>query len=154
MSPFASGKTSANGAFSIPVSLKLSGTLSVTYGGAPGVPAAAAEVDNVTAATWDVTIGAVTATPTSVAPAAPSTITGSVTRTYSGVTEPAKSLALLVTVQPTGGTATTARTVTNATGGFALKVAPRVTTTYTVKVVGVAGHGGATAAPVTVTVVP
>ncbi len=74
------------------------------------------------------------------------------TRSYDGASEPAKALALSVTVQPTTGSATTAKVTTTATGAFTLKVAPKVTTTYTVKVLGVAGHDDATASPVTITV--
>ena len=57
-----------------------------------------------------------------------------------------------MTVQPTGGVATTSKVTTNASGLFTLKVSPKVTTTYTVKVLNVAGHDDATASPVTVTV--
>ena len=59
-----------------------------------------------------------------------------------------------MTVQPTGGVATTAKATTNASGVFSLKVTPKVTTTYTVRVSGVAGHDNASASPVTVTVTP
>jgi hypothetical protein len=148
----ATGKTSSDGSFSIPAVLKVSGKLQVVYAGAPGLPAVTADVDDVTAAAWDVAISNPTASPTSVAPAKPATITGTVTRTYAGVTEPAKALRLTITAQPTGDTATSLSAVTTATGAFTLKVTPKVTTTYTVKVSGVAGHDNATATPVTVTV--
>ena len=52
------------------------------------------------------------------------------------------------------GVATTSKVTTNAIGLFTLKVSPKVTTTYTVRVAGVAGHDDATASPVTVTVAP
>jgi hypothetical protein len=148
----ATGKTSSDGSFSIPAVLKVSGKLQVVYAGAPGLPAVTADVDDVTAAAWDVAISNPTASPTSVAPAKPATITGTVTRTYAGVTEPAKALRLTITAQPTGDTATSLSAVTTATGAFTLKVTPKVTTTYTVKESGVAGHDNATATPVTVTV--
>ena len=150
----ATGKTAANGSFAVAVPLKVSGALSVVFAGSAGLPAASAAVDTVAAESWDVAIGTPTASPASVAPAKPATITGSVTRTYGGATEPAKSLAVVVTVQPTGGTATTTKATTNASGLFTVKVSPKVTTTYTVRVAGVAGHDDASAAPVTVTVVP
>jgi hypothetical protein len=148
----ATGKTAANGSFSIPVTLKVSGLLSVAYAGAAGLPAASEDVEDVTAASWDTAISTPVATPSTVAPAKPATVTGTVTRTFDGATEPAKSLALVVTVQPTGGVATTAQVTTNAAGLFTLKVAPKVTTTYTVRVLSAAGHDDATATPVTVTV--
>ena len=150
----AAGKTTANGTFSIPVALKLSGDLTVVYTGGAGLPAATTAVDSVSAESWGVSIGTPTASPATVAPAKPATLTGSVTRTYGGVSEPGKALALTVTVQPTGGVATTAKATTNASGAFSLKVTPKVTTTYTVRVSGVAGHDNASASPVTVTVTP
>jgi hypothetical protein len=150
----ASGKTAANGSFSIPVALKVSGELSVVYAGTAGVPAASSAVDTVTAESWAVSFGTPAASPASVTLGQPSTITGSVTRAHGGMTEPAKSLAVTVTVQPNGGSATTARATTSASGVFTLRVSPKVTTTYTARVVGVAGHVDASAAPVTVTVTP
>jgi hypothetical protein len=146
------GKTAANGSFSIPVALKVSGQLSVVYAGAAGLPAASEDVDDVIAASWDTAITTPVATPASVAPGQPAAITGTVTRSFGGATELAKSLALTVTVQPTGGASTTSRVTTNASGLFTLKVAPKVTTTYTVKVLNAPGHDDATASPVTVTV--
>ena len=148
------GKTAANGSFSIPVVLKVSGEMTVVYAGAAGLPAASADVDTVTAASWDTSISTPVASPASVAAGKPATVTGTVTRSYDGASEPAKALALSVTVQPTTGSATTTKVTTTATGAFTLKVAPKVTTTYTVKVLGVAGHDDATASPVTITVVP
>ena len=148
----ATGKTAANGSFSIPAALKVSGQLSVVYAGAAGLPAASEDVGTVTAASWDTAITTPVATPSSVTAGKLSAITGTVTRTFNGATEPAKSLALSVTVQPTGGVATTSKVTTNASGLFTLKVSPKVTTTYTVKVLNVVGHDDATASPVTVTV--
>ena len=86
----ATGKTAANGTFSIPVALKLSGDLTVVYTGGAGLPAATTAVDTVSAESWDVSIGTPTASPATVAPAKPATLTGSVTRTYDGATEPAQ----------------------------------------------------------------
>ena len=76
------------------------------------------------------------------------------TRTYGGATEPAKSLAAR------GDRPADRRLGDHDEGdherqrAFTLKVSPKVTTTYTVRVAGVAGHDDASAAPVTVTVVP
>lgn len=145
------GRTLANGSYSIPVPLKVSGALSVVFAGAAGLPAATAEVDDVTAGTWATSLSTPTATPARVAVAQQSVITGSLTRTYGSTTEAGRGT-LTVTVQPTGGATGTVRVTTTANGTFTLKVTPKVTTTYTVRLVGLAGHADAAATPVTVTV--
>lgn len=148
----ASGRTGTDGRYSIPVTLRLSGTLSVAYTGAPGLPPASATGGTVTAESWTPSISAPSALPATAAAGTARTITGVVTRTWGSTTQPATALRLSVLVQPAGGVATTVSTTTSTTGAFTLKVYPRVTTTYTVRVYGVAGHTDAGATPVTLTV--
>ncbi|MEI5672620.1 MULTISPECIES: hypothetical protein [unclassified Nocardioides] len=145
------GRTTANGSYSIPVVLKQSGELSVAFAGVAGLPAASDVVDDVTAGTWTTTLSTPTATPTTVGVAKPSVITGTLTRTYQGVTEPARGT-LTVAVAPTTGAAGTVKVTTAANGTFTLKVSPKVTTTYTVRLLGLAGHADTAATPVKVTV--
>lgn len=146
-----SGRTAANGTYSIPVALKVSGELSVAFAGSPGLAAASDVVDDVTAGTWTTALSTPTATPSTVAVAGLSTITGTLTRTYGDVTESARGT-LTVTVTPTTGVASTVKVTTAANGTFALKVKPKVTTTYTVKLINLAGHADVTGTPVKVTV--
>ncbi|CAM3789176.1 hypothetical protein [Nocardioides zeicaulis] len=148
----ASGRTAADGTFRVPVLLRTSGDLTVSYAGSAGVPAATVAVAPVTAGSWAPTVTTPVAAPTLAPPGAARTLTGVVTRTFNGATEPARSLRLTVSVQPVGGLATTTTVTTTATGAYTVRVSPRVTTTYTVRVLGVAGHLDAAAAPVTVRV--
>jgi hypothetical protein len=147
----ATGRTLANGTYSIPVALKVSGELSVALAGAAGLPAATDVVDDVVAGTWTTELTTPTAVPASVAAAQQSVITGRLNRTYGSTTGAGRGT-LTITVQPTGGATGTVKVATSASGTFTLKVAPKVTTTYTVRLVGLAGHTDAAAAPVTVTV--
>lgn len=148
----ASGRTGSDGRFTIPAALKVSGELTVSYVGTPGVPAASTTVGTVTAGTWTPALTAPVASPAAGAAGTARTITGSVTRSYDGVTEPAKSVKLTILVQPVGGTLTSLSTTTTSTGTYTLKVYPKVTTTYTVRVLSVAGYAYATSTPVTLTV--
>lgn len=147
----ATGRTAADGTYSIPTVLKVSGDLSVAFAGAAGLPAATTEVDEVTAGTWITTLSTPTATPSAITPAKPVVITGTLSRTYGSTTEPARG-SLTVTVAPTTGATGTVKVSTAANGTFTLKVAPKVTTTYTVRLVGLTGHADTAATPVTVTV--
>jgi hypothetical protein len=80
-------------------------------------------------------------------------VTGSVTRTYGGTTEPGKAVPVKLYYQAAGASVQSVLSgVTSATGTFTFKVAPRATTTYEVDVVSVTGHADATSGPLTVTV--
>lgn len=147
----ATGRTAADGSYSVPTVLKVSGELSVAFAGAAGLPAATADVDEVTAGTWTTALSTPTATPSTSTPAKPVVITGALSRTYGSTTESARG-SLTVAVAPTTGAVGTVKVTTAANGTFTLKVAPKVTTTYTVRLVGLAGHADTAATPVTVTV--
>ncbi|MCF6379175.1 hypothetical protein L2K70_16300 [Nocardioides KLBMP 9356] len=148
----ASGRTGTDGRFTVPAVLTTSGELTVSYAGTAGVPAASRSLGTVAVGTWTTALSAPVATPGVGAAGTARTITGTVTRSYADVTEPARSIRLSVLVQPVGGTMTSISTTTTSTGTYSLKVYPQVTTTYTVRVLRVAGHSDATAAPVTLTV--
>lgn len=145
--------TSANGTFSVAPALKLSGTLSVSFAGASGQPAASAEVAPVTAGTWTTSTTA-SASTTSVTAGAPVTFTGTVSKSYGGATLPAVGLRVSVyflaagAASPTLVTATTTRTG----GAFTAKAYPKAPGTWTVRVLPVAGHAGSEAGPVTISV--
>ena len=142
-------KTLANGTYTVTVPLRASGALKVVYAGAAGLPADSVVLGEVTAGTWSTT------TTLQSAPSGTAlTLSGSVARTYRGLTEGARSVKVKVWFTPTStGVAAQAGTVTTtATGGFALRVTPRASGTYTAVTSGNLGHGDSTSGGVPVTV--
>lgn len=152
----ASGRTSTTGAFTVPVPLKLTGTMSVTYAGAAGQPATAVSVGGVVAGTFQTAV-----TLASGAASAPVggavTLSGAVTRTYRGSTEGARGIRVQVWFRP-GGTGTavlvtsTTTSTTLTTGAWSARVSAKSTGTYTAVVSGVAGHQDSSSAAVGLTV--
>ncbi|WP_435770684.1 hypothetical protein [Nocardioides sp. SYSU DS0651] len=145
--------TATDGTYVAAVPLRLSGALSVRYAGAAGQPAASVDLGAVTAGTWSTTVTS-RASAASVSPGAALTLSGSVTRTYQGTTEPAPRLRVRVLFRASGASTSTVvgYATTTATGTYALRVYPRSTGTWTVAMVGVPGHADSEAAPLTVNV--
>jgi hypothetical protein len=80
-------------------------------------------------------------------------VTGSLTRSYGGVSEPAKSVPVKIHARAAGSsTDVVTSAATTVTGAFKAIVRPKVTTTYTVEVAGVAHYEDAAATAFTVTV--
>jgi 5-hydroxyisourate hydrolase-like protein (transthyretin family) len=145
--------TKADGTFSIAVALKVSGTLSVSYAGASGQPAAKVDVGAVTAVSWSTAVTA-SASSSTVAAGGSVTLSGSVSRTWSGATSPAPAIKVKVTFRATGSSTTTVvSTVTTTTSGtFTAKVYPKASGTWTLTVSDVAGYVSANSSPLTITV--
>ncbi|MBO9524471.1 MAG: hypothetical protein J7518_23270 [Nocardioidaceae bacterium] len=148
-----SAKVLADGTFSAVVPLKVSGTLSVAYAGAPGQPASSVTVGTVTAGTWTTAVTA-NASAGSVVLGGSVTFTGSVTKTYGGSTVPAGSLRVVASFTPTGSTTRTLVTsgTTTASGTYTLRVFPKATGTWTLTVPTAPGYAESTATPRTITV--
>jgi hypothetical protein len=145
-------KTAADGSFRLSAPLKASGTLSASYVGSAGLPAAATVLGEVTAGSWTTTLTASPSVPTTTAGAAV-TVTGSLSRSYGGTTGPAPGVAVRLYSRASGAvTDTVSPAVTTATGTFSFRVAPGLTTSYTVKVGSVPGYRDAAVGPFTVTV--
>ena len=142
-----SGRTLSDGTFRIVLPLRLSGTMDVVYAGAAGLPADTVTLGEVTSGTWST---AVSLRPVS---GAQPPLTGTVTRTYAGVTEAAKGLRVKLYFTPTStGVRVLATTVTTTTsGGFVAKLYPSVNGTYTAVVSATAGYADATSDGVAVT---
>jgi hypothetical protein len=146
-------KVGTDGAFSASVPLKVSGALVAVYAGTAGQPAASVALGPVVAGTWTPTV---TATPsaTHVSAGAAVTMTGSVTRTYAGSTGPAPSVKVSAYFTPSGSTTRTllGSATTGTGGGYTLRLLPKGTGTWTMRVTGVAGYAEASADDVVVTV--
>lgn len=148
------GSTGTNGGYSIAFPLKVSGSLRVSYAGAAGQPAATTVIGPVVAGRWTPTVTA-TASASSAAYSTAVTVTGSVTRTYQGTTQPAAGLRVGVYFRATGSSTRTlvASGTTGPAGSAAVRVYARASGTWTVEVRGQAGYSDASSAglPITVT---
>lgn len=149
-----SARVLADGTFSAVVPLRLSGTLSVAYAGAPGQPAASVTVGPVVAGTWTTAVSA-TASANQVTLGGVVTFTGSVSKSYDGSTVPAGSLRVVAYFTPTGSTTrtlVTSGTTTAVAGTFTLRVYPKSTGTWTIEVPATTGYTQSTTAAFPVTV--
>lgn len=144
-----SGKTLADGTYSITVPLKVSGAMSVVYAGAAGLPAHSVALGEVTAGTWS-TVTSLQGTPAGTA----LVLSGTVTRSYRGLTEAAKGVKVRLWFTPTStGVPALAGTVTTTTAGaFTLRVTPRATGGFTAETSGNPGYGESTSGAVPVSV--
>ncbi len=144
----ASGKTLADGTYSLPVPLRVSGAMTVSYGGAAGLPADTADLGQVTAGTWTTSFPSVGAARS----ASTVTVTGTLTRTYAGSTAVAPAVPVKVWFTPTStGVAGQVATGTTATNGtFTVRAGYRGAGSYTVKVLKVPGYADATSSAATV----
>jgi hypothetical protein len=143
-----SGKTLADGTYRISVPLRLSGTMTVVYAGAAGLPADSVSLGSVTAGSWT------SAITMSGAPYGTGfQLTGSVTKTYGGVTKPAGAVKVRVYFTPssTGVAALVSSVNTNAAGGYAAKVYPSVSGSYKTVVTDVVGYADSTSGTFSVT---
>ncbi|MFL6171549.1 MAG: hypothetical protein ACJ716_01535, partial [Marmoricola sp.] len=145
-------KVVADGTFAVVVPLKLSGAMTASYAATAGQPAANVDLGTVTAGTWTTVVSA-SASASHVALAGSVLLTGSVTRSYGGTTSTAGAVRVSAYFTPAGGTATLVSAVTTtAAGAFSLKVLPKASGTWTVRVTGVAGYGEASSDPMVVSV--
>lgn len=148
-----SATTTTSGTFTASVALKVSGTLSVSYAGTTGQPAARADVGPVVAGTWStaVTAGSSAA---SVAAGGSVTLTGSVSRAYRGATSPAAGLRLRLVFRATGSSTGTVvgYATTTTSGTFTARAYPKASGTWTVVLSATPGYADASSAPLAVAV--
>jgi len=139
------GRTLADGSYSLSAPLKVSGALSVTYAGAAGLPADTVDLGEVTAGTWSTAFTSASASRvgTSV------TVTGALTRTYDASTVAAAAVPVKVYFTPTstGVAAQVMSATTSASGTFSARTSYRSAGSYTVKVLNVPGHTDSTSSP-------
>lgn len=147
------GTTSTTGAFTASILLRVNGVLSVVWPGAAGLPTSGADVGSVTAGTWSTALTATTAA-TSVPVGGYTTLSGSLTRTYAGISSPGARLRLKVVFRATGSTTDTVVTspTTTATGTFSVRIYPKASGTWRVTLTSTLGYADATSATRTVTV--
>ncbi len=143
----AAGKTVADGAFTIAVPLKVSGSLRVVFAGSAGLPAADDVVGPVTAGTWAT---ALTLSGSAVPPSV--NLTGKLTRTYADASSGPKGVKVKIYFAPTGGAPVLVTSATTlADGAFTAKVAPKASGAYTAVVSATVGYADAQSPSVGVT---
>ncbi|MCZ4500748.1 MAG: hypothetical protein JWQ74_3303 [Marmoricola sp.] len=148
-----SGATTPTGSYRVSVPLKVSGALAARYAGAAGQPAATAEVGPVTAGTWTTRMTSAASSMT-IGKGAATTITGTVTKTYAGVTKPANGLKVSLYLSPAGSTGRSllGAATTTTTGTFSTRVRPASSGTLAAMIAAVTGYTEASAEPFPITV--
>jgi hypothetical protein len=149
----ASGMVTSAGTWRAAGPLRYSGALVARYAGTTGQPAAQVALGDVVAGTWATALTA--ATSTGQVPVGGSmTVSGSLSRSYLGVSQPAAGVRLTVYFQASGSStrSAVAYPIVSASGTFAVKVYPRATGSWTVVLSGVTGYANATSAALPVTV--
>lgn len=148
----AAGTVSTTGAWTAAGALKYSGALTARYAGTAGQPVAQVALGDVVAGTWSTALTAGTSA-SHVAVGGSMTVTGTLTRSYLGVTQPAAGVRVSVYFQATGATTRTLAggATVSSTGSYLLKVFPKASGTWTAVLSGVTGYANATSAAVPVT---
>lgn len=149
----ASAVVTAAGTWTAAGPLRYSGALSARYAGTAGQPAAQVALGDVVAGTWSTALTAITST-SQVPVGGWMTVSGSLTRSYGGLTQPATGVRPMVYFQAAGSSTRVAVAYASlsAAGTFAVRVYPRGTGTWTVELAGVPGYTNATSAAMPVTV--
>ena len=146
------GRTLADGTFTVKGALRTSGALRLVYAGVAGQPAAAVALGDATAGTWSTALTA-SSSLSSVTLGGSTTLTGSLTRTYGGTTTPAGAMRVQVWFTPTGGVPVLVTTVgTNTAGSWSARVYPKATGTWKAVLPATTGYAGTTSSGVAVTV--
>jgi len=121
-----SARTTSAGAVTIAVAPPYSGQLTAVYAGAPGRPAASADLGAVAVDPWTPSL-AVNASSAAITHGTAVTYSGTATRTGSTGTFPASGLIVHLVFTPSGGTPMTIASVSvSSKGTFAARYAPRV----------------------------
>jgi hypothetical protein len=149
----ATGRVATDGSFAVPAAVRSAGVLDVAYAGAAGQPAAAAVAGPVTVGTWTPAL-TLALSASSVPLGGYAVVTGTVTRSYAGVTEPARSVLVRLYLAPSSGAAPLLLTsvYSMSTGAFSTRIYPRSSGTLTAVVQPVTGYAGASSAPLSLTV--
>ncbi|GAA4819299.1 hypothetical protein ACFQ0K_10670 [Nocardioides caeni] len=148
-----SASTTATGSYTATIPLRTSGTLSVVFAGAAGLPTSRTDVGTVTAGQWSTTLTATSAA-TTVPAGGWTTLSGTLSRTYGGATSPGARLRLKVVFRPTGSSTDTIVTsvTTTATGTFTTRIYPKASGTWRVTLTSTLGYADASSATRTVSV--
>jgi hypothetical protein len=142
-----SGRTLADGSYTVTVPLRTSGALQVVYAGAAGLPADSVAVGDVTAGTWTTSVTLSGAKSGTVA-----TLNGAVTKSYGGVAKPAGSVRVKIYFTPTstGVPALVSSPTTTTAGTYTAKLYPTVAGSYQAVVSGNVGYADSTSGTVPV----
>ncbi|MFL6161382.1 MAG: hypothetical protein ACJ74U_04060 [Jatrophihabitantaceae bacterium] len=152
VSTLGSATVAADGSWSATVHPRLAGTLTAVYAGGPGLPAAGAVAGSVTVGTWTTAL-TLTAQYSQLTAGAADPVSGTVSRSYAGLTSNAPAVPVNLYLVNTLGTATLLRTVTTtAAGSFSTTVAPLENGSLIARVVSVAGYANADSTLVAVAV--
>ncbi len=152
-STVATARTAPDGSFKVTAPLRVAGALSLVYARTPALPAATHELGDATVGTWSTSLTVASSTTASARAGTQVGITGTLTRSYAGTDEPARSVPVRLFARADGSDRdVVVPGTTGQSGAFAFRVAPRVGTTYRVKVLGVTGYLDAESDPVTVAV--
>jgi hypothetical protein len=147
-----SATVASTGSWKATVTPRASGVLSAWFAGTAGQPAASATAGSLTVGTWTPTLTLAAQLGSQLAGAA-NRLTGTVSRSYGGVTGPATGVPVRIYLQTTTGTAVLLGTAsTTATGSFTLTAAPAENGTLVARVVSVPGYYDAASASVPVAV--
>ncbi len=152
VSTLGSATVAANGSWKATVTPRASGTLSAWFAGTAGQPAAGATAGSLTVGNWTPALTLAAQLGSQLAGAA-NRLTGTVSRSYGGVTGPAPGVTVRIYEQTTTGALvllTSASTTT--TGTFTATAAPVENGTLVAKLVSVAGYVDASSAGVPVAV--
>ncbi|HZC51225.1 MAG TPA: S53 family peptidase [Mycobacterium sp.] len=149
-----SAKVAGDGTFSAVVSPLASGSLSVRFNGAAGLPAASAPAGSITVDTWTPSLR-LSSSSSEVGYGTPVTYTGTVTRSCTADgTVVAAGVPVKIVLTPSSGASpiTLGSTTTSSTGAFTFKATPKSSGAVTAVVSNVAGYvnGTSGAAPITV----
>lgn len=143
---------SSTGVYRVAVPLKISGVLSVRYAGTAGQPAASAEIGPVNVGTWTTQLTAA-ASSTSIGAGGSTTVTGTVTKTYRGTTQPAPGLKVSLFFTPgAGGRSLLGTASTSTKGTFTAKVRPRSSGVLSLLLAAVPGYSESVGGPWAITV--
>jgi hypothetical protein len=148
-----SATVAANGAWKATVMPRASGVLSAWFAGNAGQPAAGATAGSLTVGTWTPAVTLAAQAGSQLAGAA-NKLTGTVSRTYAGVTTAAPGVPVRVYLQTTTGSSLLlTSTSTTASGTFSVTAAPTENGTLVARILSVPGYadGASTGVPIAVT---
>ncbi|HST49856.1 hypothetical protein [Jatrophihabitans sp.] len=152
VSVLGSASVAANGTWKVMVAPRASGVLSAVFAGTAGQPAATAAIGSLTVGTWTPAVTLAAQASQQLAGAG-NRLTGTVTRSYGGVTGPAPGVPVRIYLQTsTGASVLLSSTSTTAAGAFTVTAAPVENGTLVARVASVAGYADAASAGVPVAV--
>jgi hypothetical protein len=138
-----SATVAANGSWKATVTPRAAGALSAWFAGTAGQPAAGASAGSLAVGTWTPAL-TLTAQASQQLAGAGNRLSGSVSRSYAGVTTPAPGVPVRIYLQTTTGAAVLLGTAsTTATGTFTLTAAPAENGTLVARIVSVPGYADA-----------